>query len=239
MSDFLEVNNACGQNLLRIVSQGNAIIAEIHRLADMVPSVFRVENNKQNLNNNFSDVIWDFSYFKLSDSIEKRVENDDNLLNKDEELRETYIELLIEFYLLFESIHRYAADLQRFLNELDEGIYIQQTIETVLMDYDGKQLLCEALYLMGVILLTMDREIEGVVRERMLVSYYRYSTARSYDSKIDDVCNLVLSTGYSPNTKRPANYPEDFFKRTKISTSFAKLVIGRLRSDDVYNLSSV
>lgn len=244
MHDFLEDNNVCGQNLLRIVSQGNAIIAEIHHLSDMVPNVFRMEtissNNRQNMNNNnFSDLIMDFNYFKSSDSIERRIENDEKLLIKDEELRETYIELLVKFYLLFESIHRYAIDLERYLTELDDGIYIQQTIETVLMDHDGKQLLCEALYLMGVILLTMDHEINGIVRERMLVSYYRYSASRSCDSRIDDVCNLIRSTGYVPNTKRPINYPEDFFKRTKIRTSFARLIIGRLRTDDVYNLSSV
>ncbi|KAH7642710.1 wash complex subunit strumpellin-like protein [Dermatophagoides farinae] len=244
MHDFLEDNNVCGQNLLRIVSQGNAIIAEIHHLSDMVPNVFRMEtissNNRQNMNNNnFSDLIMDFNYFKSSDSIERRIENDEKLLIKDEELRETYIELLVKFYLLFESIHRYAIDLERYLTELDDGIYIQQTIETVLMDHDGKQLLCEALYLMGVILLTMDHEINGIVRERMLVSYYRYSASRSCDSRIDDVCNLIRSTGYAPSTKRPINYPEDFFKRTKIRTSFARLIIGRLRTDDVYNLSSV
>jgi len=33
---------------------------------------------------------------------------------------------------------------------------------------------CEALYLYGVMLLVIDQKIEGEVRERMLVSYYRY-----------------------------------------------------------------
>jgi len=129
--------------------------------------------------------------------------------------------------------------LERFLSELDEGVYIQQSIESVLLDYDGKQLLCEALYLMGVILLTLDSNIEGPVRERMLVAYYRYSAHRSTsDSNIDDVCNLIRSTGFAPNAKRPANYPEEFFKRAKIRSSFSKLVIGRLRQDDVYNMIS-
>ena len=33
---------------------------------------------------------------------------------------------------------------------------------------------CEALYLYGVMLMVIDSKIEGVIRERMLVSYYRY-----------------------------------------------------------------
>lgn len=36
---------------------------------------------------------------------------------------------------------------------------------------------CEALYLYGVMLLAIDQKIEGEVRERMLVSYYRYRCA--------------------------------------------------------------
>lgn len=42
MSDFLTSNNICAQNLLRLVSRGNAIIAELMRLKDYVPSVFRL-----------------------------------------------------------------------------------------------------------------------------------------------------------------------------------------------------
>ena len=42
------------------------------------------------------------------------------------------------------------------------------------MSEDGKQLMSEALYLYGVMLTLMDTRIDGVVRERMLVAYYRY-----------------------------------------------------------------
>lgn len=41
MADFLSEENACGQNLLRIVAAGNAIIAEILRLKDYIPDVFK------------------------------------------------------------------------------------------------------------------------------------------------------------------------------------------------------
>ena len=64
--------------------------------------------------------------------------------------------------------------LSRFLEDLEEGVYIQQTVESVLLNDDGKQLMCEALYLYGVMLMVIDQKIEGMVRERMLVSYYRY-----------------------------------------------------------------
>ena len=62
----------------------------------------------------------------------------------------------------------------RYLEDLDEGIFIQQTLESVLLNNDGKQLMCEALYLYGVMLLIVDMKFEGDIRERMLVSYNRY-----------------------------------------------------------------
>ncbi|KAJ3629371.1 hypothetical protein MTP99_013767 [Tenebrio molitor] len=61
---------------------------------------------------------------------------------------------------------------------------------------EGKQLLCEALYLYGLMLLIIDAYIEGIIRERLLVSYYRYTPQRSdTQSQIDDVCKLLRDTG--------------------------------------------
>ncbi|KAH0617444.1 hypothetical protein JD844_015683 [Phrynosoma platyrhinos] len=64
-----------------------------------------------------------------------------------------------------------------------------------------------------------------------------FSAARSADSNIDDICKLFRSTGYSsqPGAKRPPNYPESYFSRVPINETFISMVIGRLRSDDIYN----
>ena len=57
------------------------------------------------------------------------------------------------------------------------------------------------------------------------------------DSNIDDVCKLLRGTGFVmfPYPKRPTNYPEEYFNRIPISDEFISMVIGRLRSDDIYN----
>uniref|UniRef100_A0A8C5DR37 WASH complex subunit 5 n=1 Tax=Gouania willdenowi TaxID=441366 RepID=A0A8C5DR37_GOUWI len=236
MVDFLAENNLCGQAILRIVSRGNAIIAELLRLSDFIPTVFRLKDKIDQ--QKYGDIICDFSYFKGPEYYEGKLEAKPELQDLDEEFRENNIEILSRFYLAFESVHKYIIDLNRYLDDLYEGVYIQQTLETVLLNEDGKQLLCEALYLYGVMLLVIDQKIEGEVRERMLVSYYRYSAARSSaDSNLDDICKLLRSTSYSsqPGAKRPANYPESYFKRVPISTTFISMVIGRLRSDDIYN----
>ncbi|KAL0598560.1 WASH complex subunit 5 [Plecturocebus cupreus] len=229
-------NNLCGQAILRIVSCGNAIIAELLRLSEFIPAVFRLKDRADQ--QKYGDIIFDFSYFKGPELWESKLDAKPELQDLDEEFRENNIEIVTRFYLAFQSVHKYIVDLNRYLDDLNEGIYIQQTLETVLLNEDGKQLLCEALYLYGVMLLVIDQKIEGEVRERMLVSYYRYSAARSSaDSNMDDICKLLRSTGYSgqPGAKRPPNYPESYFQRVPINESFISMVIGRLRSDDIYN----
>uniref|UniRef100_A0A674AGK2 WASH complex subunit 5 n=1 Tax=Salmo trutta TaxID=8032 RepID=A0A674AGK2_SALTR len=236
MVDFLAENNLCGQAVLRIVSRGNAIIAELLRLSDFIPAVFRLKDKSDQ--QKYGDIICDFSYFKGPEYYDSKLEAKPDLQDLDDEFRENNIEILSRFYLAFESVHKYIVDLIRYLDDLYEGVYIQQTLETVLLNGDGKQLLCEALYLYGVMLLVIDQKMEGEVRERMLVSYYRYSAARSSaDSNLDDICKLLRSTGYSSQSgaKRPANYPESYFQRVPISSTFISMVIGRLRSDDIYN----
>lgn len=129
-----------------------------------------------------------------------------------------------------------------FVDELNSGAFIQQSVESLLQDAEGKQLLCESLFLYGVMLLVLDMNIPGIVRERLLVSYYRYSTQKQHGySRIDDVCKLLRSTGFinAATAKRVPNYPEEYFKRIPIDRSFVEMVIGRLRSDDVYNQISI
>lgn len=67
------------------------------------------------------------------------------LVDLDEEIRENYLEILTRVYSAFESIHQYAIDMKLFIQELNDGLYIQQTLESVLQDSEGKQLLVSQL----------------------------------------------------------------------------------------------
>lgn len=73
MADFLAEDNSCGQILLKLVSRGNAIIAELLRLSDYVPVVFKLETKEDK--ERYGDIIIDFSYFKTSEYVEKKIEN--------------------------------------------------------------------------------------------------------------------------------------------------------------------
>ncbi|OXA51094.1 WASH complex subunit strumpellin [Folsomia candida] len=232
MSDFLADNNFCGQTILRLVSQGNAILADLLRLKETVPSIFRLEH-KSDIQK-YGEVLCDFSYFAGSEAFEKKLENSPSLSEVDQELRENYIELLSSFYFLFESIFKYVTELNRFIEDVHEGYYIQMSLETILYDKEGKQLLTESLFLYGVMLLLVDIHIDGVVRERMLTSFYRYAAgAFQTETHVDQVCKLFRATGYTKG-KRPAGYPQDYFKRVPIDETFVQMIIGVLRSDDIY-----
>ncbi len=73
MADFLAENNQCGQNVLRLVSRGNAIIAELLRLADFIPAVFRLDNRYDVAK--YGEILSDFSYFRNADFFDHKVES--------------------------------------------------------------------------------------------------------------------------------------------------------------------
>ncbi|XP_050294817.1 WASH complex subunit 5 isoform X2 [Anthonomus grandis grandis] len=187
----------------------------------------------------YGEIILDFSYLQTSELHEKKIEENEALRDLDEEFRDNHIEIINRFYLLFESIHSYVIDLNHYIDELEEGFYIHQSIETVFQDPEGKQLLCEALFLYGLMLIMVDAYIDGPIRERLLVSYNRYTPQRrDTQSCFDEVCKLLMDTGAN-GTKKAQNYPEDYFKRVPINSNYVEMVIGRLRSDDIYSQISV
>ncbi|CAH0547854.1 unnamed protein product [Brassicogethes aeneus] len=237
MDNFLAENNVCGQNILHLVSRGNAIIAELLRLKDYIPNIYKLET-KQDVQK-YGDIILDYNYFKNAEAQENKIESSEALRELDEEFRDNHIDIISRFYLAFESVHTYVTDLNHFLEELNDGIYIHQTLDNVFLDMEGKQLLCESLFLYGLMLLIVDYYIEGIIRERLLVSYYRYTPQRrDTQSCIDEVCKLLRDTGFN-TSKKPTNYPEDYFKRIPINSTFIEMAIGRLRSDDLYGQISV
>ena len=227
---------------LRLSSRGEALVAELLRLSDHIPRLFLLQDKAEQ--KAYGDVLLDFRYLKTPELFEHRIESSAELVARDEDVWENHGDVIVRFFTLFESIYKYAKDFARCLEDLREGVYIQQTLEGVLLDEDGKQLICEVLYLYGVLLLLMDARIDGTVRERMLIAYYRHKGASSIDS-VEDVFLLVRATGFSSAVldrnglpRRPAGYPEEFFERLPrrlgISRSLVLMMIARLRSEDMY-----
>lgn len=59
----------------------------------------------------------------------------------DSEIRDGNMEILNRFFLAFESIHKYASDLNQFVEELNDGIYLQNNLQNLFSNGEAKQLL--------------------------------------------------------------------------------------------------
>lgn len=86
------------------------------------------------------------------------------------------------------------------------------SLENMFQIVEGKQLISEAFYLFGVMLLLMDRVLEGPIRERIIVCYYRNKGGENI-SRIEDVRRLCRDRGFRVEQEanhelaRPENYP--------------------------------
>jgi WASH complex subunit strumpellin len=123
---------------------------------------------------------------------------------------------------------------------------MQYSLENLFTFEEGKQLICEAFYMFGVMLLLMDHLIEGPVRERIVLCYYRNKGGENI-SNISKVIKLVADTEFRPSEKRaanyvrPSNYPEDLFARYPFESKHEantedvmESVILAIKDDDIY-----
>src|SRR3989344_3446486 len=108
--DFLSENNVAGQTILRLVSRGNAIVAELLRLSDNIPPPFIVpplDKRKSVAKRPYDDVIFDFKYLKNQELYDTRIETTPELSDLDLEFRDAHIDILRRFYQLSESVYKY------------------------------------------------------------------------------------------------------------------------------------
>ena len=131
----------------------------------------------------------------MEDLVQQNIE----LLDKDENFRATYFSLIERFYILFESIFKYYQDLNVIIEEINSGVFIQYTIENILQDEDGKQVFSECFYLYGVMLFLLDNLITGAIRERIVIFYIRYKVGMERRCW----CLLVLGRAGRDREHRP------------------------------------
>lgn len=218
-----DTNEQWKVSILDLVSRGNAVIAELLRLKDHIPAIFQ----QTEVNKKYSDLIIDFSYFSLNETFEKKIESNQQLQEIDEKIRETYLEVLVRFYVVFENIYKFAINLNQYVENLENNVYIQESMESIFLNEEGCQLMCEALYLYGVMLFVSELYVPGSTRERLLVSYYRYNLNKS--QSFDEVCQLFNSS------EKGIGYLDKVFSRIPINENLVSMILGKLRTDDIYH----
>ena len=230
----------CNQELLKLVARGSAVICEILRLKDYIPEPYSNKNEEKL----YKDIIYDFSLFKgdALNKFEAKLKTDQELLDKDEDFRVNNIEIIERFFSLFDSIYQYITDWKTFIEQVNMGKFVQYTIDTILANKEIRPLFCESIFSAGVMLLLVDRLIPGPIREKLIVSYYRYK-GQSTIPHHQDIFQLFASTGYSPPTSfsdpkdetRPKKYPMDYFKRCNLNVELIEKIVGTIKGNDIYD----
>jgi WASH complex subunit strumpellin len=238
--EFLAEDNICGQHLLKLAARGSAVIAELLRLSSNIPDIFNGDNlSTDPERKKHIEILFNYQYLHDPEEHENNLSKNADLIDLDQEVQESHSEILDRLYKLFESIWKYQADLAKYIDDVQNGFYIQHSLDDIFMEVTGKQLMCEALYLYGTMLLLLEERIPGAVREKIMIAAYRYR-GEGLLSNIDEVCRLCRSTGYIPGQglKRPKNHPASFFSRFAPNADYVRLVIGCLQTDDIYNMAT-
>jgi WASH complex subunit strumpellin len=170
----MEDSGTASSALLLLVRRGQGLVAELFRLSDTIPPVFFVDTDET-----YAEILPDFRYFKAPEFYDSQLEPDPRLMEMEDDFRESHMPVLERFFQLFGRIVRYYYNLLRFIEDLKEGLYIQQSLDGMLADSEGKQLMIEAAYLHGTLLLLLDLRIDTKVKEIIVVCYYRYKVWRT------------------------------------------------------------
>jgi len=186
----------------------------------------------------YEKIMFDFSYLDNADALDDQIQNNVDLIELDENFKESYQDIIVRFFDLFESIYTYYDDLKRFIENVHQEHFIDHTIETILLNSEGKCLMLEIFYLYGVMLLLMDRLIPSIARERLVICYSRYIGQNASDL-YSKVVKLVKGTGYTydKETRKehlPKNYPAEYFNRFFIEKKLIEQLVNQMRDDEVY-----
>jgi WASH complex subunit strumpellin len=104
---FLGEGNVAGKNMLKLCARGSAIISELLRLSENIPSAFTMQDPR------YAQVLLDYQFFKNETHYDSRISADQALIELDDEVKENNIGLIVRFYNMFESIHKFVMDLLR------------------------------------------------------------------------------------------------------------------------------
>ena len=232
----------CNEELLKLVARGAAVICEILRMKDYIPEPFSNKNEEKN----FKDIIHDYSLLKGNnmDKLDDKFKADKELADRDEDFRVNNNDIIGRFFSLFLSVYQYIEDYKTFVKQVNEGKFVQHTIDTILANKNIRPLFCESIFSAGVMLLLIDRLIPGPTREKLIMSYYRYNGQATIPHFMD-IFKLFERTGYLPPAPiteekeeiKPKKYPVDFFKRCALSDSDISIIQkinGTIIGNDIY-----
>eukprot|EP00405_Crypthecodinium_cohnii_P027702 CAMPEP_0206508780 /NCGR_PEP_ID=MMETSP0324_2-20121206/58540_1 /ASSEMBLY_ACC=CAM_ASM_000836 /TAXON_ID=2866 /ORGANISM="Crypthecodinium cohnii, Strain Seligo" /LENGTH=1223 /DNA_ID=CAMNT_0053999717 /DNA_START=13 /DNA_END=3684 /DNA_ORIENTATION=+ len=237
MSSLLDDGDECGRRLIRLLSRGHAVTAELQRVADALPNAFQAsgEQSKQ-----YVDVLPDFKVFRTAGALEAIAATEEGI-RLDEESRELHGlhgRFARRSFRLLSASRKYYLDLCSWLEDLDYGRFATHSVEELLQDPDGQQLLPEAVGMLGALLLLFEERFPGPAREKAMVLIYRLTVGTAEEPEdYQEVCHLFQDTKRPSGDQMPnrsPGYPEKYFQRFALPKETMRIIIGHLQMNDVY-----
>ena len=191
----------------------------------------------------YERILFNMNYLvdeEYQDQCDEKIQSNIELIEIDEQFKESYLDIIERFYSLFESIYRYYAEINEFVSRVRENYYIDFAMENLLQEKEGRRLMIEVYYNYGVMLLLLDRLIPSIARERMVVCYVRYKSAFGTDNtaQVAKMCKNTqarFSADKSTTLSLPPKYPMDYFGRFMLDRMLIETLINSLKDDDIYN----
>ena len=229
----------CSQELLKLVARGSAVICEILRLKDYIPEPFWNKAEEKN----YKDIIFDYTLLKGNNytKFDDKLRADEELSEKDENFQINHNDVISRFFSLFLSIYQYIEDWKIFVKQVKDRIFVQHTIDTLLTNKNICPLFCESVFSIGIMLLLVDKLIPGPIREKLIISYYRYN-GKATIAHFNDIFKLFERTGYLPvgpmteekEEVKPKKYPVEYFKRCNLEVEIIQKINGTIIGNDIY-----
>jgi hypothetical protein len=94
----------------------------------------------------YEQILFDMEYLldqAFQDQCDERIQSNIDLIDIDEQFKESYLDIIERFYTLFESIYYYYQESNEFIQRVRESYYIDFTMENILQEKEGKRLLIE------------------------------------------------------------------------------------------------
>lgn len=191
----------------------------------------------------YEQILFNMAYLgdqDYQDSCDEKIQGSIDLIEIDEQFKDSYLDIIERFYSLFESIYQYYAEINEFVSRVRENYYIDFAMENVLQEKEGRRLLIEVYYNYGTMLLLLDRLIPAIARERMVVCYVRYRSAFGTENtaQVAKMCKSTharYTADKAGTISLPAKYPMDYFGRFNLDRILIETLINALKDDDIYN----
>ncbi|KAI6217919.1 WASH complex subunit strumpellin [Aphelenchoides besseyi] len=187
----------------------NCLIAEIYRISALTPDEFFTSDSTT------SRLLADFSYFENPRILDELIETNEEIRNLDENFARKCRSFVGQFYKVLDEFCGLIGEFVEYTNKFkaNENVMDPRFLEIY-------TLRCDALFLLGVILLLINEKFPGITKERIFVAHIRLNGG-FHSKNFESIVSLLR--------RRRENF-ESCFSGLKLNNEFVDNMLNFLRS---------